>query len=324
LNRKRFWGGEQSDDKLAAYQTLYTCLNTIIKLSAPLAPFYMDKIFRDLNHVTGKEPQQSVHHVDFPVANESLIDKDLETKMDLAQKLSSMVLGLRRKVNIKVRQPLRKIMVPVTDPNFVRRLEGVKHLIINEVNVKELEFLRDTSGILVKKIKPNFKTLGPRYGKLMKDIAQVLSKFSQEDISCFECADNYEIVAGGEKVVLTPHDVEITSEDIPGWLVSTEGRLTVALDVNISQELRDEGIAREFVNRIQNLRKESGFEVTDKIAVEIQNHDLINGAVNIFKDYIANQTLAKSVDLVEMANSDGALEVEIDENIFTHIRVSKI
>jgi isoleucyl-tRNA synthetase len=195
---------------------------------------------------------------------------------------------------------------------------------MNEVNVKELEFLRDTSGILVKKIKPNFKTLGPRYGKLMKDIAQVLSKFSQEDISCIECADNYEIIAGGEKVILTPADVEITSEDIPGWLVSTEGRLTVALDVNISQELRDEGIAREFVNRIQNLRKDSGFEVTDKIAIEIRKHELINGAVNIFKDYIANQTLAKSVELVEMPNSEGALEVEIDENIFTLIKVSKI
>jgi isoleucyl-tRNA synthetase len=324
LNRKRYWGSEPSDDKRAAYQTLYTCLMTVVKLSAPLAPFYMDKIYRDLNHVTRKDSQSSVHHTDFPVADLSFIDMDLERKMDLAQKLSSMVLGLRRKVNIKVRQPLRKIMVPITEPNFVRRLEGVKHLILNEVNVKELEFLRDTSGILVKKIKPNFKTLGPRYGKLMKDIAQVIGQLTQEDIACFECADNYEIVAGGEKVALKPDDVEITSEDIPGWLVATEGRLTVALDVNITQELKDEGIAREFVNRIQNLRKESGFEVTDKIAVEIQQHEVINSAVERFSDYIALQTLARSVILVDMPDTDGAQEVEIDENINTHIRVSKI
>jgi len=324
LNRKRFWGGEQSDDKLAAYQTLYTCLSTVIKLSAPLAPFYMDKIYRDLNHVTRIDKELSVHHTNFPVQDNSLIDKDLEKKMDLAQKLSSMVLGLRRKVNIKVRQPLSKIMVPVTDTQFVRRLEGVKHLIMNEVNVKELEFLRDTSGILVKKIKPNFKTLGPRYGKLMKDITQAISNFSQEDIACFECAENFEITAGGEKVVLKHEDVEISSEDIPGWLVATEGKLTVALDVNITQELKDEGIAREFVNRIQNLRKESGFEVTDKIAVEIQQHEVINSAIKNFGDYIASQTLARSVNLVDMPEGDGAQEVEIEENIFTRIRVSKI
>src|SRR5512133_1488258 len=324
LNRKRFWGGEQSDDKLSAYQTLYTCLDTIVKLSAPLAPFYMDKIFRDLNMVTHRYKEESVHHIDFPVADESLIDTDLELKMDLAQKLSSMILGLRRKVNIKVRQPLRKIMVPVTDSQFVRRLEGIKHLILNEVNVKELEFLRDTSGILVKKIKPNFKTLGPRYGKLMKDIAQAISKFSQEDISCFECADHFDITAGGEQVVLMPDDVEITSEDIPGWLVATEGRLTVALDVNITEELKDEGIAREFVNRIQNIRKDSGFEVTDKIMVEIQKHEIINTAIKNFNDYIAAQTLARTVSLVEMPNTEGAQMVDIDENINTYIRVSKI
>jgi isoleucyl-tRNA synthetase len=324
LNRKRFWGGEQSDDKLSAYQTLYTCLDTIVKISAPLAPFYMDKIFRDLNMVTHRYKEESVHHIDFPVADESLIDTDLELKMDLAQKLSSMILGLRRKVNIKVRQPLRKIMVPVTDSQFVRRLEGIKHLILNEVNVKELEFLRDTSGILVKKIKPNFKTLGPRYGKLMKDIAQAISKFSQEDISCFECADHYDITAGGEKVVLMPDDVEISSEDIPGWLVATEGKLTVALDVNITEELKDEGIAREFVNRIQNIRKESGFEVTDKIMVEIQKHEIINTAIKNYNDYIAAQTLARTISLVEMSDTEGAQMVDIDENINTYIRVSKI
>jgi isoleucyl-tRNA synthetase len=324
LNRKRFWGGGQSEDKLAAYQTLYTCISTVIKLSAPLAPFYMDKIFRDLNHVTHKDNQLSVHHIEFPLADESLINMELEEKMDLAQKMSSMVLGLRRKVNIKVRQPLRKIMVPLADPRFVRRFESVKHLVLNEVNVKELEFLRDTSGILVKKIKPNFKTLGPRYGKLMKEIAQTLSEFGQEDIACIECANSYEISVGGEKIVLQPNDVEITSEDIPGWLVASEGKLTVALDVNITRELKNEGIAREFVNRIQNLRKESGFEVTDKILVEIQRHETINSSVESFRDYIASQTLAKSVTMVDMADTTDAHAVEIDENVITHIRISKI
>lgn len=324
LNRKRFWGGEQSDDKLAAYQTLYTCLSTVIKLSAPLAPFYMDKVYRDLNLVTHKDSQQSVHHSAFPIADKSLIDKDLEEKMDLAQSISSMVLGLRRKVNIKVRQPLRKIMIPITDPQFVSRFEAVKYLIMNEVNVKELEFLKDTSGILVKKIKPNFKTLGPRYGKLMKEIAVALSKFGQEDIACIDGADSYELTVGNEKIELLPGDVEITSEDIPGWLVASEGKLTVALDVNITEKLRDEGIAREFVNRIQNLRKDSGFEVTDKIAVEIQRHETINGSVESFSDYIASQTLAKSVTLVDMKDTAGAHAVEIDENVITHVRVSKI
>jgi isoleucyl-tRNA synthetase len=324
LNRKRFWGGEKSEDKLAAYQTLYTCLETVVKLAAPLAPFYMDKIYRDLNQVTHRDKEQSVHHTHFPKADETLIDADLEQKMDLAQNLSSMILGLRRKVNIKVRQPLRKIMVPVTDPNVVRQLEGIKHLILNEVNVKELEFLRDTSGILVKKIKPNFKTLGPRYGKLMKDIAQAISKFTQEDIACFEAGDEYEVTVGAERVRLMHDDVEISSEDIPGWLVATEGRLTVALDVNITQELKDEGIAREFVNRIQNIRKESGFEVTDKIAVEIGRQEIIDSAIKNFNEYIASQTLAKSVVVVDMTNTEGAQLVEIDENIHTHIRVSKI
>jgi isoleucyl-tRNA synthetase len=274
LNRKRYWGGEYTAEKLAAYQTLYTCLITIVKLAAPLAPFYMDKVYRDLNHVTRKETDNSVHLAEFPSADISLIDRDLEDRMELAQNMSSMVLGLRRKVNIKVRQPLHKIMVPVPDPGMVARFEAVKHLILGEVNVKELEYLKDTSGILVKKIKPNFKLLGPRYGKLMKDISVALAAYSQEEIQCFEASGTGEITAGGERIVLHEDDVEITSEDIPGWLVANEGKLTVALDVNITQELKDEGIAREFVNRIQNIRKDSGFEVTDKIAVEIQQMEL--------------------------------------------------
>ncbi|MFO7370467.1 MAG: isoleucine--tRNA ligase [Bacteroidales bacterium] len=324
LNRKRYWGGEQSDDKQAAYQTLYTCLITLAKLAAPLAPFYMDKLYRDLNHVTQKDGEQSVHHTSFPVSDERLIDKELEERMELAQQLSSMVLGLRRKVNIKVRQPLRRIMVPVLDDRFISRLEGVKHLLLNEVNVKELEFLKDTTGILVKKIKPDFKVLGPRYGKLMKEIALLLSQFGQEDITKLESTGSYEISAGGQQINLKPDDVEITSEDIPGWLVASEGRLTVALDVNITQDLKDEGIAREFVNRIQNLRKESGFEVTDKITVDIQRHEHINSAVENFSDYIAAQTLARTVTLVDMADMPGAQAVEIDDNVITHISISKI
>lgn len=324
LNRKRFWGGGKSEDKLAAYQTLYTCLMTVARLSAPLAPFYMDKIYRDLNGVTRKDSHASVHHTVFPVADSTLIDKELENRMDLAQQLSSMVLGLRRKVNIKVRQPLRKIMVPVTDPGFVSRLEAVKHLVLNEVNVKEVEFLKDTSGILVKKIKPNFKSLGPRYGKLMKEITQAVGTLTQEDIACFESAGAFDITAGNESISLQAADVEITSEDIPGWLVASEGKLTVALDVNISQELKDEGIARELVNRIQNLRKESGFEVTDKIAVEIARHEMIDGAVTHFGDYIAGQTLARTVNLVDMTDLTGAQEVEIDDNLKTYIKVGKI
>lgn len=324
LNRKRFWGGEQSEDKLAAYQTLYTCLLTLVKLAAPLAPFYMDKVFRDLNHVTRRENHMSVHHTSFPVADISLIDKDLEDKMNLAQTLSSMVLGLRRKVNIKVRQPLRRIMIPASEQGLTQKLEAVKHLILNEVNVKELEFLKDTSDILVKKIKPNFKVLGPRYGKLMKEISCAIEGMGQEDISAFEVTGSCSITAGSMQIVLTADDVEITSEDIPGWLVASEGRVTVALDVHITQELKDEGIAREFVNRIQNLRKESGFEVTDKIAVEIQRNEMINTSIENFSDYIAAQTLAKSVKLVDMSDMNTAHAEEIDDDLITYIRVSKI
>jgi isoleucyl-tRNA synthetase len=324
LNRKRFWGGGYTEDKLAAYQTLYTCLVTVVKLAAPLSPFYMDKVFRDLHMATNKEEHGSVHLVRFPVADKSLIDKDLEEKMGLAQNISSLVLGLRRKVNIKVRQPLSKIMVPVLDDALEQKFEAVKHLILNEVNVKELEFLRDTSGILVKKIKPNFKVLGPRYGNLMKDISKAFSTFGQEDITRFENTGHCVIQAGDESLSLTLTDVDITSEDIPGWLVATEGPLTVALDVNITQALKDEGIARELVNRIQNIRKESGFEVTDKIYVEIQKHEWINSSVEHYHDYIASQTLARSVQLVDDPGMPEYVTVEIDENVKTQIRVRKI
>lgn len=324
LNRKRFWGGGFSTDKLAAYQTLYACLATVVKLAAPLAPFYMDKMYRDLNRVTGKDPYPSVHLATFPLPDEATIDPALEERMELAQNLSSLVLGLRRKVNIKVRQPLRKILIPVADEAFSNRIDAVRNLILSEINVKELEYLVDTTGILVKKIRPNFKVLGPRYGNLMKEIARAVAQFSQADISRLEQTGMAEIMARTEQVVLTPADVEITSEDIPGWLVANEGKLTVALDVNITGELRDEGYAREFVNRIQNIRKENGYEVTDKITVEIIRHSAINNAVEQFRDYIAQQTLAVSVDLVDRISGGAMNPVDLDDGVMTHVGVSKI
>jgi isoleucyl-tRNA synthetase len=324
LNRKRFWGGEYSEDKVAAYQTLYTCLETIVKLAAPLVPFYMDKIFRDLNRVTGRHPESSVHLVNFPEAKISCIDKDLEERMDIAQKMSSMILGLRRRVNIKVRQPLQKIMVPLYDNGFKEKFEAVKPLILTEVNVKEAELLNDTSGLLIKRIKPNFKQLGPRYGKLMKELSSVIASFGQEDIQRIELEGSLEISLGNERITLTREDVEITSEDIPGWLVASEGKLTVALDVNITRELKEEGIARELINRIQNIRKDSGFEVTDKIAIRILRHDEINSAVENFGDYICSQTLAKTIVPVDELHEAEAKTIEIDESITTLISVRKI
>ncbi len=321
LNRKRFWGGEFDRDKLAAYQTLYSCIETVTMLAAPIAPFYSDQLFKDLNKVSGRYNEESVHLSHFPEFNETLIDKELEQRMEYAQVISSLVLALRRKVNIKVRQPLNRIMIPVLDEGFEEQIEAVKSLFLSEVNVKELEFLKDTSGVLVKKIKPNFKALGPKYGKMMKVISAAISKMEQEDIALFEKDKNYTIDVNGEKITLLLDDVEILSEDIPGWLVASEGRLTVALDINITDELREEGIAREFINRIQNHRKESGLDVTDKIILTIQKHDAINSAINKFNDYIATQTLAEKVLLVEKCNESGAKSVEIEDGILTYMNI---
>jgi isoleucyl-tRNA synthetase len=313
LNRKRFWGGEQSPDKLSAYQTLYTCLVNVSKLAAPIAPFYMDRIFTDLNNVTAINEENSVHLTLFPEYDEKLIDRELEERMDIAQRISSMVLGLRRKVNIKVRQPLARIMVPVTDKAFRKRFESVRNLILAEVNVKQVEYLDDTSGILVKKIKPNFKILGPRYGKLMKEISNAVSGMNQEDIIQFENTGKRTFNLNGTPVDLTLEDVEIISEDIPGWQVANEGKLTVALDITVTDELKYEGIAREFVNRIQNIRKESGFDVTDKITVLIEDHDFIREAVRLHSSYISSQTLATTVSVVSSVASDNGCEVDIDD-----------
>ena len=312
LNRKRFWGGGMTPDKLAAYQTLYTCLETVSMLAAPFAPFITDRIFTDLNAVSGKHSDISVHLADFPVYHEELVDAKLEEMMALAQKVSSMVLALRRKVNIKVRQPLSKIVIPVLDPAIKMAIEAVSGLILGEVNVKELEFIEDTTGVITKRIKPNFKTLGPRYGKQMKQISALVAQLSQSDIAQIERTDSWTAEIDGVKIEATAADFDIVSEDMPGWLVATEGKLTVALDIMVSDELRREGLARELVNRIQNIRKDSGFEVTDRIRIEIERNDEIAGAVESFGDYIASQTLAVSVDVVDQLD-DTATLVELDE-----------
>ena len=313
LNRKRYWGGDYDNDKIAAYQTLYACLETVSRLAAPIAPFYMDQLFRDLNMTTGRHTEESVHLAIFPEHDESLIDKDLEERMDIAQKISSMILGLRRKVSIKVRQPLAKIMIPVPDKAFKAKFEAVKDLVLTEVNVKDVEYIDDTASILVKKIKPNFKTLGPRYGKLMKEISNAVSGLNQKEIASFEASGAYSININGQQVDLTLADVEIISEDIPGWQVANDGRLTVALDITVTEELKNEGIAREFVNRIQNIRKESGYDVTDKITVQIQDHEFVREAVKRHASYIGSQTLAVSVNVVNNVTGSDVKEVEIEE-----------
>jgi len=242
----------------------------------------------------------------------------------VAQKLSSMILGLRRKVNIKVRQPLNLMMLPVSDPAFQKQVEAVKSLVLNEVNVKEIKYITDTAGILVKRIKPNFKTLGPRFGKLMKEISGAINQLDQDQIAAFEKAQVYDIEAGGERVQLNLEDVEIISEDIPGWLVANEGSITVALDINITEELRQEGVARELINRIQNIRKESGFDVTDKIDVLIEKHELISSAVETHGKYIGSQTLALSVSLTDKLENNGCKRIDIDEDVYINIRVTRI
>lgn len=324
LNRKRYWGGEYNDDKVAAYQTLYTCLETIAKLSSPIMPFYADKLFTDLNGVAQRENISSVHLSHFPKVDDQFMDKDLEERMNIAQRVSSLVLGLRRKVNIKVRQPLQKIMIPLLDDRFEKQFEAVKELILSEVNVKEVAYISDTSGVLVKKIKPNFKALGPKHGQKMKTINQQINQFTQEDIATFEKEGEYKLNIDNEDIVLTLSDVEITSEDIPGWLVASDGKITVALDITITEDLRHEGLARELINRIQNIRKDSGLEVTDKIQIKILQHQEVQTAVDKFNDYISSQTLAEAIQIVEELNAEQARHVELDENINTLIKIDKI
>ena len=317
LNRKRFWGKEMSKDKLSAYQTLYSCLETVAKLLAPFAPFYSDQLYLDLTKATGRGGEQSVHLAKYPEADESFIDSDLEIRMGMAQKITSMVLALRRKVNIKVRQPLQTIMIPAVDDEQKNHIEAVKDLIKNEVNVKELRFV-EGSGVLVKKVKCNFRTMGKKFGKLMKGIAAAMGNLSQEEISQLQTTGSYELEVEGQKAVVEATDVEIISEDIPGWLVSNEGNLTVALDVELTDELLNEGMARELINRIQNIRKEIGLEITDRINVTLSPDSKVEAALAGFADYIKAQVLA---DNVCIADNDGiAAEIE-DLNI--NIKVAK-
>ena len=320
LNRRRFWGGGMTTDKLSAYQTLYTCLETVAKLMAPIAPFYADRLYGDLIAVTGRESAESVHLADFPVCDEAMIDKELEERMQIAQDISSMTLALRRKVNIKVRQPLHTLLVSAVDEHQRAAVEAVQDIILNEVNVKELKFADTGSNILVKKVKPDFKKLGPRYGKVMKALAAAIQAMTQEEIATFERDGSFTFSIDGNACTVLTDDVEIISEDIPGWLVANEGRLTIALDITVTDELRREGLARELVNRLQNLRKSSGLEITDHICVTLAPAEEMEGVLETYGDYIRRQVLAdaitsteRSADMTELEFDDFRLPVKIEK-----------
>ena len=326
LNRKRFWGGSMDQDKLSAYQTLYEVLVDVAKMAAPIAPFFMERMYLDL--VPGAE---SVHFVAMPEYDGASVDKDLEERMDLAQRASSMVLALRRKVNIKVRQPLSKLVIPVIDKKVEEQLEKVKVLLLGEVNVKDAEFISDTAGLITKKIRPNFKTLGKKYGAKMKAIAAAFGQLSQEDIAAIQAAENedkeYMLHLSDGDVAICKGDYEISSEDMPGWLVATDGPLTLALDITVTDDLKREGTARELINRIQNLRKDSDFDVTDKIEVKIfadgDDRSEIEDSLGSFKDYVASQTLAKGISVASLADAGDAREVEWNDSAI-RISVSRL
>ena len=320
LSRRRFWKGDYQTDKISAYQTLYTCMETIAKLGAPIAPFFMDRLYLDLNAVTKKETFESVHLADFPIADTTIIDNVLERKMYSAQTICSLVLSLRAKEKIKVRQPLQKIMIPIQNQQQKEEIEAVSELIKHEVNIKEIELLEDASDILVKQIKPNFKTLGPKFGKDMKLIANVVRGFDADAIKNVEQNGTIDVEINGKNITLGLDDVEITSQDIEGWLVANEGALTVALDVTINEDLREEGIARELVNRIQNLRKDSGFELTDRIDVQILKDDQISKAVSSNEAYIKSETLTEDLQIMDTLNN--GIEIVFD-NVNTKLFIKK-
>jgi isoleucyl-tRNA synthetase len=313
LCRRRFWKGEYEHDKIAAYQTLYECLETLVRLMAPISPFFSDALFRKLNAVTKRFDVESIHHSQFPLADTTVIDTDLEERMQLAQDVCSLVLSLRKKTNIKVRQPLGKVMIPVLDPKMKVQLEKIEDLIKAEVNVKTLEYLTETEGIIKKKIKPSFQALGKKLGGKMKAVSSALNNFSQQDIATIEKNGNFVLKVEGEDINILLNEVEIAAEDIPGWSVANKGSLTVALDITISDELKQEGNAREFVNRIQTIRKESGFELTDRIFVKVLDHDEIKPSLNQFKNYICAEILADSIDFVGELK-DG-VDIEINDNM---------
>lgn len=326
LGRRRFWKQSADDaagakDKLSAYQTLYTCLETVAILGSPIAPFYMDQLFQDLNAVSGKHNCESVHLADFPKADDAVINAELETQMDLAQRTSSLVLGLRKKERLRVRQPLQKIMVPALNESFAANIRHVQDLILSEVNVKELELLAEDNDVLVKSIKPNFKTIGPKYGKHMKAIAAMVNQMSGDDIAQVEANSGWKGEVNGEQIELDLNDFDIAAQDIPGWLVSSDGNLTVALDVTISEELKSEGIARELVNRVQNLRKDSGLEVTDRILLKVDTNELIQNAITTNKEYVCSEVLAN--DVVFESLGDDALVTDLVDSDDAKIGLEK-
>ncbi|MEX2350119.1 MAG: DUF5915 domain-containing protein, partial [Flavobacteriaceae bacterium] len=321
LSRRRYWKGEYGTDKISAYQTLYTCLVNVAQLSAPVAPFFMDRLYKDLTSSVVKKGEASVHLADFPKFDSSFIDKALESKMQKAQTISSLVLSLRQKEKIKVRQPLQKIMIPVLNDSQREEILAVAELIKSEVNVKEIDLIDEGSGMLVKQIKPNFKVLGPRFGQDMKTVAAKVNQLNQNQIKEIEQEGNISIEINGKSVTLQAHEVEISSQDIEGWLVANSGALTVALDITITEDLRFEGIARELVNRIQNLRKDSGFEVSDKIEITIENNDLIESAIENNATYIKTETLAKSLLFAERI--ENGLDVKFDD-VETKLAIKKI
>ena len=320
LSRRRFWKSEDNLDKLSAYQTLYTCLETVARLMSPIAPFFSEQLYRDLNNVTERNKAESVHLTDFPEANKSFIDKALEERMEMAQLVSSLVLSLRKKANIRVRQPLSKIMIPVKDENMKTQLEKVSHLIMSEVNIKEIEFLSADNNILVKNVKPNFKTLGKKYGKQMKQIQAYFTNMSQEEIHQFEKNNGTHLNIDGVDVELTLEDALISTQDIPGWAVTSQDDITVALDMTITDELMQEGLAREIVNRVQNLRKTGGFEVTDRIELLIEKNDKIDVAVEKYKDYICNETLAT---ITKVDTLEGVEDEELVEGVNVKLMIKK-
>lgn len=322
LCRRRFWKGEYTDDKISAYQTLYTCLETLARLAAPIAPFFCDRLFNDLNNVSGRFEFDTVHACDFPVANKELVDKDLESRMQMAQKICSLVLSLRKRNNLKVRQPLSKIMIPAKDATQQSHIEAVKDLILSEVNVKDIEFLTKENNVLVKSIKANFKTLGPKFGPKMKAIAAAITAFSQDDIAKIESEGKFVLNIDGSEIEIALTDVEIITQDIPGWVVANEDALTVALDTTITDDLRMEGISRELVNRIQNIRKESNFDVTDNIIVEIEQHNLLCPAVERFMNYICSETLTKELRFVEKVQEPTQM-IDVIDGVELGIKIMK-
>ena len=321
LCRRRFWKGDYAQDKISAYQTLFTCLVNIAKMSSPIAPFFTDKLYKDLLGATELPMEESVHLSEFSVSDERFIDKDLEMRMQMAQNITSMVLSLRKKEKLRVRQPLQKIMIPASDAKMKAQINAIKDLVLSEVNVKELEFMSEDSDILVKEIKANFKALGPKYGKYMKAIAAAISAFNQEDIMKLEKENSYSIDADGIKIEISTDDVFINSQDIPGLLVANNKGMTVALDVSINEKLLEEGIARELINRIQNMRKDAGLEVTDRITLSIAHNDKIESAIASNKTYICGETLADDI-LICDAEPKNAVPVEFDE-IKTYIAFTK-